>query len=67
MTRHMTTNSAADSNAKQRRIPEGTKADPALRGALGAFAAAVVRLDAVDAITTEMVRMRCASHHDCGL
>ena len=25
----------------------------------------VVRLDLVDPVTTEMVRLRCAEHHDC--
>ena len=25
----------------------------------------VVQLDLVDPVTTEMVRLRCAEHHDC--
>jgi hypothetical protein len=36
-----------------------------LLGALREFAAAAVRNDRVDAITTELVRLRCASYHDC--
>ena len=36
-----------------------------LRQALAAWAAAVVRLDAVDPVTTELVRLRCARYHDC--
>jgi hypothetical protein len=47
------------------RVPEGTKGDPGLRRALGAWQAAVVRIDGVDPITTEVVRIRCATHHDC--
>jgi alkylhydroperoxidase family enzyme len=33
---------------------------------MSAIAAATVRLSTVDPITTEIVRMRCAHHHDCG-
>lgn len=51
---------------RSRRIAAGTATDPALRRAMGGFAAAVVRLGAVDPVTTEIVRMRCAHHHDCG-
>lgn len=47
------------------RVPAGTRADPELAHPLKAFAAAVVRLDGVDPVTTELVRLRCASHHDC--
>ena len=49
-----------------RRIPEGTAASGALRAALGSFAASVVREHAVDPVTTELVRLRCAHYHDCG-
>jgi hypothetical protein len=52
---------------RTRRIAPGVAADPPLRGALSRFAAAVVRLPAVDPVTTELVRMRCAAHHDCQL
>ena len=37
-----------------------------LSRALNEWAAAAVRLDAVDPITAEIVRLRCARHHDCG-
>lgn len=47
------------------RVQPGTRADPALVGALVEWQAAAVRLDTVDAITTELVRLRCARHHDC--
>ena len=36
-----------------------------IRHALNEFAAAVVRLDSVDPVTTELVRLRCANHHNC--
>ena len=52
--------------ARTRRIAAGTTTDPALRRALEGFATAVVRLATVDPVTTEIVRMRCAHHHDCG-
>lgn len=35
--------------------------------AMNAFAAAVVRSDGVDPLTTELVRLRCAQIHDCRL
>ena len=47
------------------RVPRGTRGDATLLGALREFAAAAVRNDEVDPITTELVRLRCASHHDC--
>ena len=46
-------------------MPGGTVAAIPLRQALTGWQAAVVRLDAVDAVTTELVRLRCAEHHDC--
>ncbi len=48
------------------RIAPGTSSDRDLRRALGGFAAATVRLPSVDPVTTEIVRLRCAHHHDCG-
>jgi hypothetical protein len=51
---------------RRRRIAAGTVGDAAVRRALGSLAAATVRLLAVDPITTEIVRLRCADHHDCG-
>lgn len=50
---------------RSRRIAGETRGDQALRAALGAWQAAVVRLAGVDAETTEIVRLRCAWHHDC--
>lgn len=51
---------------RARRVAVGTTSDRTLRHALGGFAAAAVRLGAVDPVTTEIVRLRCAKHHDCG-
>ncbi len=51
---------------RARRVAAGTPTDPALRRAIGGCAAATVRLATVDPVTTEIVRMRCAHHHDCG-
>jgi len=51
---------------RSRRVAAGTSAAPALRRALGAVAAATVRLATMDPVTTEIVRLRCARHHDCG-
>jgi hypothetical protein len=51
---------------RSRRVAPGTAADRNLGVGLGEFAASVVRLNNVDPITTELVRMRCAQHHDCG-
>ena len=45
--------------------PTGASMSRTLGPALHAFAAAAVRADAVDPVTTELVRLRCASHHDC--
>ncbi len=50
---------------RERRVPAGTKPSPALRSALDAWQAAVVRLPELDPVTTELVRLRCARHHDC--
>ncbi len=47
------------------RIGVGIAAARPLRAALGAWQAAVVRLSGVDAVTTELVRLRCARYHDC--
>jgi hypothetical protein len=47
------------------RITPGTRFDSALSTALAEFAAAAVRNDEVDPVTTELVRLRCATYHDC--
>lgn len=51
---------------RQRRVAPGTSAHPGLRHGIGSIAASTVRLAHVDPVTTEIVRMRCAHHHDCG-
>jgi hypothetical protein len=50
---------------RQARVAAGTKGDRRLAGALKEFAAAAVRNDRVDPITTELVRLTCARYHDC--
>jgi hypothetical protein len=47
------------------RLPAGSRTDGDLHRALRQWQAEVVALDAVDPVTTEMVRLRCARHHDC--
>lgn len=51
---------------RNRRIASGTASNQTLNSGLAAIAASTVRLDQVDPVTTELVRMRCAHHHDCG-
>lgn len=52
-------------NPKTPRIAPGTRADRSISRPLKEFAAAAVRREAVDPVTTELVRLRCAQHHDC--
>lgn len=47
------------------RLEAGALTHPELHRALADWQAAVVRLDGIDPTTTELVRLRCASHHDC--
>ncbi|MGA9276601.1 hypothetical protein [Ilumatobacter sp.] len=47
------------------RVAAGTRGDSDLSGALMQYAAAAVRNDTVDPVTTELVRLRCATYHDC--
>lgn len=49
----------------ERRIPAGVRAAASLDRALAMWQASVVVLDALDPITTELVRLRAAAHHDC--
>lgn len=49
----------------ERRIGPGRHGSKALGGAMAEWQAAVVCLDTVDPVTTELVRLRCANHHDC--
>ena len=50
---------------RSRRVAKGIVAAGPLRQALAAWQAAVVLIDAVDPVTTELVRLRCARYHDC--
>ena len=50
---------------RRARIARGTRATSPLLMALVEWQAAVVRQDQVDPVTTEVVRLRCAHHHDC--
>jgi hypothetical protein len=47
------------------RLPAGSRTDGDLHRALRQWQVEVVSLGAVDPTTTEMVRLRCARHHDC--
>lgn len=48
------------------RVAAGAAVFAELKAALGDVQNSVVRLDRVDPYTTEVVRLRCAHHHDCG-
>ena len=48
-------------------LTPGVSAGGELENAIAEFAAAAVRADRVDPITTELVRLRCAQYHDCRL
>lgn len=50
---------------RTRRVTKGVYPDAEIIMPLMDFAAATVSLDTVDPVTTELVRMRCANHHDC--
>ena len=50
---------------RSQRLTRGTRLNPAMLGALIEWQAAAVRQDEVDPMTTELVRLRCANHHDC--
>ena len=49
----------------ERRIPLGVRVKASLQRALDEWQASVVALDGVDPVTTELVRLRAAGHHDC--
>ena len=51
--------------ARAARLQRGAYPDRALLKALIDWQAAAVLQDDVDPITTELVRLRCATHHDC--
>ena len=50
---------------RTRRLPANAHPSSALLDAFMEWQAAAVRLTAVDPVTTELVRLRCAQHHDC--
>ena len=52
-------------STRQPRITSGVYADAPLRKPLGEWQAAVVRMTALDPVTTEIVGLRCARYHDC--
>ncbi len=52
-------------SSRRPRVAVGTVAAEPVSAALHQFAAAAIRNDTVDPITTELVRLRCAAHHDC--
>jgi alkylhydroperoxidase family enzyme len=47
------------------RLPAGARADDQLRAAMGAWQHHALALDSIDTVTTELVRLRAAQHHDC--
>jgi hypothetical protein len=47
------------------RLPKGARTEVGLHKAMGRWQTVVMTLEAVDPETTEMVRLRCARHHDC--
>jgi hypothetical protein len=47
------------------RVPAGARVDNDLRSTLAQWQTLVLALDDVDAMTTEVVRLRAAKHHDC--
>jgi len=55
----------APATAGPRRTSGGEREGHTLSGALKRWQAAVVRLDGIDPITTEVVRLRCARYHNC--
>jgi hypothetical protein len=50
--------------APESRLP-GAMIAPALKAALGDWQQRVVVLAGIDAVTTELIRLRAASHHQC--
>ena len=46
------------------RLP-GSEPDPALRASMAAWQHAVLALDAIDPVTTELIRLRAARQHAC--
>jgi hypothetical protein len=47
------------------RLPAEARVDDRFRRALNRWQSLVIALDSVDDVTTEVVRLRAAQHHDC--
>lgn len=47
------------------RLPADARVDDRLRRALNRWQTLVIALDEVDEVTTEVIRLRAARHHDC--
>ena len=47
------------------RLPAGSKMHDDLGRPIARWQALVIALDRVDAVTTEVVRVRAAKHHEC--
>jgi hypothetical protein len=47
------------------RVPAGARTNDDLRTTLARWQTLVLALDDVDVMTTEVVRLRAAKHHDC--
>jgi hypothetical protein len=50
---------------RSQRIDGSVRAGDKVRHSYAAWQSSVARMKHVDAITTELVRVRCAQHHDC--
>lgn len=50
---------------RRRRVKGSARPNGPLGDALERWQAAVVRASSIDPVTTELVRLRCAHHHDC--
>lgn len=54
---------------RDRRLPESdvpaAAVAPGLSAGIGHYQDVVMRLDGIDPVTTELVRLRCARQHQC--
>ena len=50
---------------RSRRVPEGVRPTEGLRRAQNRWQNRVMERHALDEVTTEVVRLRAAAHHDC--
>ena len=49
----------------QKRVASSAPANDTFRRVVNRWQSLVIALDAVDDVTTEVVRLRAARHHDC--